>query len=285
MRISPVASAGSAVQTEGSSALQPRSFKMTTNANPNYESPPQPSIPDGNETPAADEVTQPLSLQHATIAKAKRALQVKEREIQAREQALAEKEKAPPDANSITLEQLKKDPIGVILGAGLTYDDLTKAVVERDDRGGPQLKAIEDRVKSVEEGFEKKLADRDSQAEQAALAEMEREATRLSSEGDTYELVRATKSVPKVKELIYRTYKKTGEVMDVSEALQLVEDELVKEYSPLTKLKKLQAEQPAPQATQQARPPMRTLTNRDTAQVPLSPKQRALAAFNGTLRR
>lgn len=258
---------------------------MTTNATTSRDLPPgEPSTPDTTETPAADEETQPLSLQHATIAKAKRALQVKEREIRTREQALIEREKAPQDANSITLEQLKKDPIGVILGAGLTYDDLTKAVVERDSGDGGR--ALEDRIKSVEESFDKKLADKDSQAEQAALAEMQREATRLVAEGDIYEIVRATKSVPKVMELIHRTYKETGEVLDVSEALGLVESELLKEYSPLTKLKKLQGEPAAqPPATQQARPPMRTLTNRDTAQVPLTPKQRALAAFNGTLRR
>jgi hypothetical protein len=117
---------------------------------------------------------------------------------------------------------------------------------------------------------------------------MRKEAQTLVAEGEDYELVRETRSIPQVMTLIERTYRETGEVLEVSEALKLVEDELYKDSLKLAALKKVQSglapAQPAPQPMQPQRQ-MRTLTNRDTASVPMSRKARALAAFQGTLKK
>lgn len=285
MKISPLVSpnpgAGQAPQ------LQPRSMRMTTNATPGREELPLeevPSNPDTGEAPA-DEATQPLSPQFAAIAKARRALQVKEREIAEREKALKAQPSTQP--GGIDAARLKTDPLGVLLEAGVTYEQLTEAVLSSQD--ATQINALKAEIAALKGDFDKKLTDRDEQQVQQALGQMRREATSLVAQGEDYELVRETRSVPKVMELIEKTYRESGEVLDVKEALRLVEDELFKDAERLAGLKKVQAKltppapEPAPQPTQQHR--MRTLTNRDTAQVPLSAKARAIAAFNGTLRR
>jgi hypothetical protein len=84
---------------------------------------------------------------------------------------------------------------------------------------------------------------------------------------------------------IEKTYDETGDVVDVHEALQLFEEEYFKDALKLANAKKVQSKlaPPAP-VPQPQRSGMRTLTNRDTAQMPIDRKQRALAAFHGTLR-
>lgn len=294
MKISPVSSTGNtvgSVTTEGgsSAANKLRSLRMNTNATPGYEpDAPALTIPDGSkeETPAATEETQPLSPQFAALAKARRALQAKEREIADREKALIEKSATPAD--TIDLAKLKSDPLGVMLGAGVTYDQLTEAVLAQQNGSNLDVRALkEELLKSIKEDVNKTLTEKDARSEQAALAEMRKEAILLSAQGEDFELIRETGSIPVVMSLIEKTYRETGDVMDVKVAMGLVENELITDSLKLAKLNKVQSQiapQTPPPPTQQQRQ-MRTLTNRDTASVPMSAKQRALAAFRGTLQK
>ncbi len=296
MKISPVSAQGTTIGAIGSSAEpQPgvqqrtRSLRMTTNATPGREEIP----PVNQELPISDkdvgttppEATEPLSPQFAALARQKRALQVKERELSDREKALTTQSTTQVDM--VSKADLKANALGVLLDAGVTYDDLTQQILANNDGVTPELRALKAEIKALKEGVDKTLTDRDVQAEQQVLAEMRREATQLVAQGETYELVRETRSIPHVIKLIERTYRETGEVLDVREALKLVEDDLLAENLKLANLQKIRAQmapQPVSQPTQQHRQ-MRTLTNRDTASVPMSAKQRALAAFNGTLRK
>lgn len=288
MKISPLADGGIPIPTTAeappSMSQRIRSVRMSTNATPGREDPADPlAIPHPSD-PGAAEATQPLSPQFAALAKQRRALQVKEREIADREKALSGQS---TQGSGIDIARLKSDPLGVLLESGVTYEQLTEAVLA--NQGGSQVRALEAKIAALEAGVDKKLTDRDAQQEQQALAEMRREALQLIAQGDTYELVRETQSMPHVMKLIERTYRETGEVLDVREALRLVEDELVKDSLKIANLQKVQSHlAPRPALKTDAYPPqrqMRTLTNRDTAQVPMSPKARALAAFNGTLKR
>ncbi len=246
-------------------------------------------------TQTAAEETKPLSPQFAALQRQRRALQVKEREIQAREKALSEAAAQPkgPTAEEIRA-RLKQEPLSVLQEAGVTYDQLTEAILADKSGLNPELFKLREEIKALKEGFDKNLSDRDAQAETAALAEMQREASRLAQSDPNFELVQATGSVPEVVDLIKRTWKETGEVMDVREAMQLVEDFRVTETLERAKTKKLQsklAPKPtapavAPKAPQQPQAPaMRTLTNRDTSTVPLTRKERAMQAFHGQLKK
>jgi hypothetical protein len=114
----------------------------------------------------------------------------------------------------------------------------------------------------------------------------------MVASGDDFELVRETKSIPKVMDLIKRTWKQDGEILPVSEALRLVEEDLVSESLRRAALKKVQGRlapkaptaPPAPPTQQQApqQPVMKTLTNRDTSTAPLTRRERAIqAALHG----
>ncbi len=284
MKVSPINPTGATVGVTGDSgsiAQRIRTMKMSTNATPGREDPitdPNVSIPTTSST-ATVEATQPLSPQLAAIAKQRRALQVKERELADREKALSSPGTQP---TGIDATRLKSDPLGVLLEQGVTYEQLTQAVLASQEAA--PMRALEDKIKALEQGFDQKLSDQATQQKQQALTEMRREALQLVAQGEDFELVRETKNVPQVMALIERTYDETGEVLDVREALKLVEDELIKDSLKLAGMQKIRS-QIVPPTPPQPQRHTRTLTNRDTASVPLSPKARALAAFNGTLKR
>lgn len=296
MKISPVSSTGltvgsiSSEATEAPSMVQKlRSLKMNTLATPGVAEVAAPveelgTVDNSDAIKPATEENQPLSPQLAALAREKRALQVKEREIAAREKALLEKQ--PTQGSSIDVAKLKADPLGVMLESGVTYDQLTEAVLATQSGMTPELRALQDKVKALEEGVDKKFSDNEARAEQQVLAEMRKEATALSAQGEDFELIRETGSVPAVISLIEKTYRGTGEVLDVREAMKLVEDELLKDGLKIANFSKLRSQVPAaPVAPPQPQRQMRTLTNRDSAAVPLSRKARALAAWNATIKK
>ncbi len=298
MKISPVSGLGATVGAVSTGSEAPptvtqriRSLKMNTNATPGRIEeaviPPDPAltIPDEIDATKTAEANQPLSPQLAALARQRRALQVKEREIATREKALLEQ--TPVQGDVIEKARLKSDPLGVLLDSGVTYEQLTEAVLANQNGYTPEIRALKDELKSLKADVDKTLSDRDALAEKQALAEMQREASQRISQGEDFELVRETGSLPKVMQLIELTYRKTGDVLDVTEALKLVEDELVKDGLKIATMKKVQSQfappAPVPPPMQQQRQ-MRTLTNRDNASVPMSRKARALAAWNGTLK-
>jgi hypothetical protein len=236
---------------------------------------------------ATTEETKPLSPQFAALAKQRRALQVKERELADREKAL--ESKSSTSGGEDYKARLKSEPLRVLEEAGVTYDQLTEAILAQQGGINPEIQALKAEIKALKEGVDTKFTERETQAEQQVLNEMRREATILAKAGDTYEMVRETQSVPEVIELIHRTYKQTGEVLDVSEAMQLVEDHLVNETLKIANLKKIQSKiTPAQESVQQqpqVKSGMKTLTNRDNAKPILDRRSRAIAAMQGTLKK
>jgi hypothetical protein len=236
------------------------------------------------QTNAAVESTQPLSPQFAALAKQRRALQVKERELAEREVKMAKPAEQSDDF--VSKADILSNPLK-IFDLGLTYDQLTEAILANQSGVTPEIKALKEELKRVKEDVNKTLTDRDTQAEQQVLAEMRKEAESLIKQGDTYEMVRETGSLKHVMQLIYQTYKKTGEVLGVNEALDLVETDLINETLKVAKSNKIRSKLapesvPAPQSQGKQ---MKTLTSRDGASIPLDKRARAIAAMNGTLRK
>ena len=238
----------------------------------------------------ATEDTKPLSPQFAQLAKAKRALQAKEREIAAREAALAGKSET---SETGLLDRVKSDPMGVLREAGFSYADLTEAVLAEQSTN-PNITRLERQVQDLKTALDnqsKSLVEKDQYNEKQVLTQMRKNTDAIVAQGDdAYELVRATNSQPLVVDLIKRTFDETGEIMDEYEALGLVEEELFQESFKLAQLKKIQSkltpgqpQQPAPAGAAQKQ--IRTLTARDGTSVPLSAKERAMLAFKGQLPR
>lgn len=241
------------------------------------------------ETP---EETKPLSPQFAELARQRRSLQVKERELIDREKALTTN--ASGKDGWIDPAQLKSQPLSVLLQHGVTYDQLTEAILADQNGVQPELQKLRDEVKNMKEEFNKTLTEREQRQEQQALAEMQREAEMICRTGEEFALIRETRSVPDVVKLIERTYRETGEVMDVPEAMKLIEDELYSESLRIAGLQKVKeklvpltpvAQTQPVQQQQPQQPQMRTLTARDSVQQQMTAKQRAISAFNGTLQK
>lgn len=271
-----------------------RRIKMKTNASPDRfnsiiqaEEPVGTTIDPIEQAVATTEETKPLSPQFAALAKQRRALQVKEREIADREKAL---QAAPTNDGSADLvARIKSDPLSVLQEHGVTYDQLTEAILANQNGSNSEIRKLREELKAVKDGVDKNLSDRDAQAETQVLDSMMNEAKQLVKEGDAFEMVRETQSLPDVRELIIRTYRETGEALDVSDALQLVENDLINESMKIANLKKVQSKFQAQQPTPQLQTPqpqgMRTLTSRDTAAPQMTRRERMIAAMNGTLKK
>lgn len=257
------------------------------------------AIPDGSATTAAPEAaapateaTKPISPQFAALMKQQRALQVRERQIADRERAITEKETGTTPAPDL-LARLKTDPLSVLDEQGVTYDQLTEAILARSQEQGPGYQRIQAELRALKEGLEnqtKAVSDRDLAARAQVLSQMRKDADALvTTSGDTFELVKEAGLSHKAVELVERTFDKTGEILDVEEALGMIEAQLLEDHLKFSKAKKLQqtqapAQQPAGAKAPQQTPPIRTLTNRDGSRVPMSRRDRALLAFRGELK-
>ncbi len=292
MKISPVAAPSNSVSAQGNmpSAVQSlRAMTMNTNATPGYIPPPTDEnlpISDTIEDGSTVEVTQPISPQFAALAKQRRALQVREQALIEREKRL---ESMPAEGEYVPKSRLKSETLKVLQEAGALepdfYNQMTEYLLE--NQGNPEINALKAEIDSLKKGVDQRFTDQVTQQEKQVLAEMQREASLLVTGDDNFELVRETRSIPKVMQLIERNYRETGEVLDVTEALQLVEDELFSRNQKIANLKKMQSLFNKPEQTPmpQPRTGMRTLTNQHTASVPMDRKARALAAALGTLKK
>jgi hypothetical protein len=284
--------------------INTRRIKMKTNTTTNREDLVLPEesgveassqvvdIPDTNEPAAVAEETKPLSPQFAALMKAKRALQVKERELATREEAL--KSSAPAGQEDI-IAKLKANPLNVLLENGVTYDQLTADIIAQQNGATPEIQALKAEMKALKEELNGQFVSRDQLAEAQVLSDIKKEIVEtVKSRPDEYEAIREAKAEDTVKDLIHRTWKKTGEILDTHEAIELVENQLIEEALPFAKLKKIQsrltpqqealveavAKSPQPKPNTKV---MRTLTNRDSASPVMDRRARAIAAMKGTL--
>jgi hypothetical protein len=268
----------------------PESVTSTETNVPSDTLTPEITIPDTSvKTKLTSEDTKPLSPQFAALAKAKRDLQVMEKRLKDREQALTSQGQGPSQQDLI--DRLKSNPLSVLNEHGVTYDQLVESITANQNERTPSVIKLEAELKALKEGLDnqnKILADRDNAQKQQVLNQMSNDADKIIAQGDQYEMIRETGSRKDVINLIEQTFDKTGEVLDLEEALQLVEDELVEESLKIARIKKVQGRlNPAPQEVTNQKiqnsnvRTMRTLTNRDGARVPSSARERAIAAFHG----
>ena len=204
--------------------------------------------------------------------------------MQEREKALHSPQ--PGQAETVAVARLKSEPLKVLLEAGVTYDDLTQAIL--NNPGNSELYDLRREFNSYKQEVQEQFTQREAAAEAQALREIANEAKSLVYGTQDFELIKSMGHVKSVPKLIEAHYRKTGDLMSVHEACQKIEDELFKDAQRVAGLEKVRSQlNPAtgrpPQMQRQAG--MRTLTNRDTSTVPMTARQRAIAVFNGTLKR
>lgn len=233
------------------------------------------------EAPAADEI-KPLSPQFAALARQRRALQ--------QERAKFEQEKAEhakTATGALDMARLKSEPLRVLEEAGVTYEQLTDAILAGSSNpAASEIKALKAEIEALKSGVDSKFTERDTQAEQQVLSEIKREAEGLVASSDEYKYTRAMKKAPDASRLIHEHWKKTGEVWDTSYALELIEAECKKEYDALMNALADREQKERNDDLRQVKPQgMRTLTNKDTARPQMSRRDRMIAAFRGELKK
>ena len=276
-------------------------IKMRTNASTNRHDIPQAveeevtqeeistKPDDSGQTQAAVESTQPLSPQLADLAKQRRALQVKERELKEREAKLTQ-EPVKAQANTdefVAKADLLSNPLK-IFDLGLTYDQLTEAILADQNGNKTDPKALKEEIlKSVKEDVEKRFVSQAEIQEEAALNQIADDMEALSKQGDTYEMFGERNGLQRALSKVYNHYKKTGQVLDIKPVMDEVENENVEYAVKQAKYKKVMsriAPEPVQQPQSQGKQ-MKTLTNRDGAPTILDKRARAIAAMQGTLRK
>lgn len=245
------------------------------------------SVQDSKEPTKASEVsadTQPLSPQLAAIARQKRALQVKERE-------LAEKEKAIGTNTRAELEaRLKTAPLSVLQELGVTYDQLTQEILGSQSQPNSEVQALKAEIAELKKGVDSKFSEAQVAQETQAINYVADKLDALVGQGDEFELLKLAEGEEEVIRRVYNHWKKTGKELDIAKVAKEYQEELTEEAVRYAKLKQVQGrltpqEPLQTQATQSNQTGIRTLTNKDSARPTMDRKQRAILAMQGQLKR
>jgi hypothetical protein len=273
----------------------------------------EPEVGQSDKIEAAETSAEPkteVDPRMVQLARRERALRAKaqqqEQAFKAREAALAAREAELSSKDQtyksgyIQKDLLKTSPLQALAEAGLSYDEITQAVLNQqpsDPRVEATISRLEAKIRQLEEASEegkKTSVNQQEAAYQAAVKQIKADVSKLVSSDPNFETVKATNSINDVVELIEETYKKDGTLLGVEEASQMVEDYLLEETLKLTRIEKIkkrlgQNAQPAQaqkvQQPQTKQPPtMKTLTNAASSTRQLSAKERAILAFRGELK-
>lgn len=301
MKISPLAQGGTpGVDLANSSTTTPtdnqrldvRRIKMRTNVSPDRtieQALAATEEPEGAKTDASVQTqvvedTKPLSPQVAALAKERRAIQRERMELEAKRKEL--EQTASKTGAEDLISKLKAQPLSVLQEYGVTYDQLTEAILANSDGINPEFQKLKEELKALKEGVDKNFSDRDSHAEQQVLTEMLSEAESLANEGDEFSLIKdeGDEAYSTVLRRIYSHYQKTGQVLEVASEMKKLEDELLEKGLKKAQHAKIQSKlTPPTQPVQPKQNFMRTLTNKDSSPVGLSLRERAILAARGQL--
>jgi hypothetical protein len=270
----------------------------------------QPDTIEATEEKPVDPVYEQLARRERALRQKARqqeqAFKAREDALKAKEAELASKAMAPSTDLSKYIQKdiLKTSPLQALAEAGLSYDELTQAILNQqpsDPRVDATINRLEAKIRQLEEANEN--GQKSQQAQQqaqydAAVKQIREDAKKLVYTDPEFETVKATNSVNDVVELIEETYRKDGTLLGVEEAAKMVEDYLLEEAIKLTKIDKIKkrlsassaqtstkapAQQQAASAQRQPQT-MKTLSNAASTSRPLSAKERAILAFRGELK-
>lgn len=230
----------------------------------------------GVQTKSEPEAIKPISPQLAELARQKRALQVKESEIAEREKALEGKD------SSALIERLKSQPLSVLQEYGVTYDKLTEDILASQGSNA-EIAALKAEIAALRNGIDERFTQQTTEQEQAVYDHIKRNIDSLTFSSDDYKFIREAKAQDEVLERIKKAWEEKQIVMDETEAMQIVENELREDARRFAKLiGEIDAPTPTPaQPVPQQTGAMKTITNKDSARPPMSRRQRAIAAALG----
>ena len=262
------------------SAVERAMAALDDKSEPAAAPPPAPAAEPAQEAAAAPETpkTEPVKAEgkpgeptvaerFAAMAKRERQMVERDRAIKEREAKLAER-KAALKAAEERRAGYAQDPLKALSDMGLTYEDLTKRVLDKTDPSAQQSMAIRQLGEQVEqakreaaaakEAIAKAQAEREAAEAERAKAGFKAEVTsHIKANADKYELVSLYGQEGLVYATIEAEYERSGEMLTVDQAAEKVEKYLEAEAEKALKAKKFASklQPPAP------RPAAPTLTN------------------------
>lgn len=260
------------------------------------------------EQPVAEEKpTESAAQRFAFLAKKESALQKQRAEIKAAREAMdAQKAEIEKIRQEIEAAKAKKgsyrtNPLSLLEENGLTYKELTDYILNNNTVSTEaQIKAIQDRLDETEKRREQERLDAQKRAEEQArereaqvIQEFRAEiASFIKDKAETFELTALYDGSDLVYDTVEEYFEKTGKVLSIPEAVELVEKYFESQVEKAAKTKKLSSKLSAPSKPQEdiRQPaPTRTLSNtKYTSSTPslVSPKvesdrmARAMAALD-----
>jgi hypothetical protein len=271
-----------------------------------------PDTSNSAETSAAiTEATKPdsqelVSPRFAALARQQKAFRQQQKAFEEQRKAF-ETEKS---ARQAEIEQamswktrLTQDPLSVIQEAGLSYDQLTNAILNQPSPQDLQFQKLQQELQALKASQEQsltKIEQAQKQQYEEAKNQIRNDVSSLVDADESFETIKAMNAQEAVVELIEQIYNQEGNLLSIEEAAKEIEEHLVEEAMKLAQLKKIKSKilPPQPQVlegTQEAapqqqpqKPLMNTLSNR-MVQSPAKPmtsrerRERAIAAFMGKL--
>lgn len=266
--------------------------------------------------PVVSETTEPAkpepsaAQRFAFLAKKESALQRQRAEIKAAREAMEaqkaeiEKIRQEIEANKSKRDSYRTNPLGLLEEHGLTYKELTDYILNNNTVSTEsQIRAIQERLDEQEKRREQEKLEAQKKAEEEAksreaqvIQEFRQEiGSFIKAKAETYELTALYDGADLVYDTVEEYFDKTGKVLSIPEACDLVEKYFESQVEKATKTKKLSSKLQAPGSlqpkeekfTQSA--PTRTLSNaKYTSSTPsmVSPKvesdrmARAMAALD-----
>lgn len=268
-------------------------------APPTGSTPGQPSINVDGQQPTTQADTNDLSSKFAHLARKTKALREEQRKLQAQQEAWKAKE---PEFNSALslADRIRKDPISVLAEQGITPDQLTSLLVNKDNpqeanvmfRLEQENKELRAKIDQINKRFE----DNDTAAYDQAVNQIKNDAKILvKSDVSNYEMIESfgEDGIEAIAELCKIVWNEDHVLMPVQEAAELVEQELLERSIKLASASKVKAKlSPAPieEPPKNQQTPGKTrqtvTLNSQAAQAtskPLSAVERAKLAFKGQL--
>lgn len=247
-------------------------------------------------TEEVKKVDDPLAGKFAALSRREKAISQREKRIAQLEAELeaknAQQASTTPEEPEISLEEmLRKDPLSALQKKGYTLEQL--AQIALNDGKLPLEAQMQLKMEELESKYARKLEEmqnslleKDKTQAEAQLAKeiedfkYEIENT-LAADPDKYELINHTGSMDEVYDLIVQHYNATidpetnaGEILDINEAADMVEQYLLEEANKVLKAKKLQALIGQKEPVKQTKEPSQssqTLTNSNSTALADTP--------------
>lgn len=196
-----------------------------------------------NNSPVAEsappEESVRLSPQLSALARKEQAFRQREAALKQREKDI-ESKLVDADKFSALKQKLGSKDFSEAEALGLSYEDYTKYVLEKQDGEDP-VKAEMERLKAEIESLKKGTEENAASQFEETVSEYKKEISKMVAENPEFSTIKGLKKEDAVLQLILETFEEDGEELTVSEASKLVEEHLVKvgnEFNFLPKFKK-----------------------------------------------